>query len=318
MLLYKHAKLVESEYGLPGPLSFERVHDGGDNEVLIVTDKHGTKYALRQSKRVGKNIAFEVELLATLASHDFCSPKPLQTKSNEYVVEVNGTQLVLFNYIQGKQFEKVLPEHLKDATVEQGAKKLGELHKLTNGLQLKTEPTRNIFTEYDRFFKLTTKQTEQFDGYKEFADNAKKFYDEAKAKIKNKIGLYGIIHNDYRIQNLIYTKGNCYIIDFDWSCYGPILKDVGLAIAEWSMYTKESGAAQEAIDYFIAAYNKTAPQKISYDEELIFWICFACLSDACTFFTDTAEGTSVYPGKITNVDQCHMYRKFKYFNNQIR
>jgi len=316
---YQYSSLIESKYGLLGPLIFEQIHNGPDNDVFVVIDSNNTKYALRQSKRLGKNIAFEIELLTVLARSGFSSPQPIPTKSNKYLVNAGTTQLVLFTYIQGTQIMKLELEHFQSDFIERGARKLGELHHLTNGLQLDAVPTRTLFTEYDRFLKLDADKLKQFKDYETFLDQAKNFYKEAKSRIESEKEFYGIIHNDYGIQNLIYTDSNCFIIDFDWACYGPLLKDLGFAIAEWSMYTRNTDLSQKAIERFIKAYNETAPQAVLYDKDLTFWVCFACLSAACTFLTDIAEGRSIYTDKtITNVDQCYMYRKFKYFYSEIK
>lgn len=123
----------------------------------------------------------------------------------------------------------------------------------------------------------------------------------------------GAIHNDYRIQNLIFLSDtDCTLIDFDWSCYGPLIKDVALAVGEWSLFDFNKGPSQEAIDQFLKGYNSTSPQKINYDKELIFWISFAYLSEAATFFTDVCEERHT-DLVITEISQCHSYKKFRYF-----
>lgn len=314
---YQYSSLIESEYGFTGPLVFNLVHDGPDNNVYIVTDYQNNKYALRQSKRIGKNAAFEIELLQVLAKTGFSSPEPLSTRLKTYLVVVDAIQLVLFTYIKGARAEKLEPEHLNGNIIELGAKKLGELHRLTSGLQVATIPTRTLFTEYDRLLKIDKQKLRRFKNYEIVLDQAKDFYKEAQLKIDSKKELYGIIHNDYRIQNLIYTANDCFVIDFDWACYGPLLKDIGLAIAEWSMYTKSANPSRETIERFIKAYNETAPQAVIYNQGLIFWICFACLSDTCTFLADVTEGQHT-DKTITDIDQCYMYQKFKYFYNESK
>lgn len=219
-MLYQYSSLIELEYGLTGPLVFDQVHDGPDNNVYIVTDRQNNKYALRQSKRVGKNAAFEIELLTVLAKSGFSSPKPLPTRLKSYLVAVDAIQLVLFTYINGTQVEKLGPEHLNSDIVELGANKLGELHRLTSGLQVVAIPTRTLFTEYDRLLKIDKQKLQQFKNYEIVLDQVKDFYKESQLKINSKKELYGIIHNDYRIQNLIYTTKNCFIIDFDWDING--------------------------------------------------------------------------------------------------
>ncbi|MEI8327916.1 MAG: phosphotransferase [Candidatus Taylorbacteria bacterium] len=314
---YKHLLCIETEYGLIGPLSSKLIHDGPDNYVYVVVDANNNKYALRVNKRAGKNISFEMAILTVFAQIGFSAPRLLRTKSKEYFSTIDKVFVVLFIYIEGIQIKKISSEHLETGIIERGAKKLGELHRLTNGMMVEIIPTRTIFTEFDRLLKINISILERFKDVRVVIEQVKFFYHDALLRINSKKDLYGVIHNDYRVQNLIYTKDDCYIIDFDWSCYGPLSKDLGLAIAEWSMYTGNTGPSQEMIERFIKAYNETAPQVVLYNKDLIYWICFACLSDTCTFLADVVEGG--YADKVINdVDQCYMYRKFKYFYGELK
>lgn len=313
---YEYSSQIESEYGLMGPLTFDHIHDGPDNDVYIITDSKSDKYVLRQCKREGKSAAFELEVLAALARSSFSSPEPLKSKSGLYSVVIEGIQFTLFTFIDGIQIETITPEHLETNTIEIGARKLGELHTVTNKLQVEATPARTLFTEFDRLLKLDIDILKHFKDGDILLDQVKTFYGEAQSRIDSGRELYGVTHGDYRIQNLIYKNNDCSIIDFDWSCYGPLSKDVGHAIAEWSMFDFKTGPSQVAIDKFINGYNETAPRKVAYDKDLIFWICFACLSDSCTFFADVAHNNFKYlqyPTVINNTDQCYMYKKFKYF-----
>jgi Ser/Thr protein kinase RdoA (MazF antagonist) len=309
---YQHSSLIEAEYGLHGPLEFKLIHDGPDNHVFEVIDSRKNKYALRSSKRVNKEISFEVELITSILSAGFSTPRILSTVSGKYFINAGNSKVVLFGYVEGIQIGKLEPDHIKDGFVQRGAKKLGELHRITYGMKLKAQPMRNIYTEFERYLSLGDKDISIFKGHEQVTGMVKKFKAEAISKIDAGLEPYGVIHNDYRAQNLIYTNNDCFIIDFDWSCYGPLLKDLGLAVAEWSLFTKADGPSKNAIKTFLDGYNVSAPRKVLYDESLIFWICFACLSDTCTFFADVVCGQ--YPDKvITDVDQCYMYRKFKHF-----
>ncbi len=315
---YQYLPQVESKYGLAGPLSSKLIHDGPDNYVYIVTDANGKKYALRINKRLGKNVSFELEVLVTLAQKGLNITRPLETKSKEYFILINNNQVVLFDFIEGTQVEKLDTEHLETDVIERGARKFGEFHNFTNNMKVETVPNRNIFTEYDRLLALDTDTLKKFTDYEILLKQVKTFYSEAQSRIKEGKELYGVIHNDYRIQNLIYTKDDCYIIDLDWACYGPILKDLGLAIAEWSMYKKDTGPSKIAIDRFLKSYNETAPKTVAYDKDLIFWICFACLSDTCTFIADVVQNNFKYGDiAINDVNQCRMYRKFQYFYQEL-
>ncbi len=60
---YQYSPQIQSEYGLSGPLLFELIHDGPDNQIFVVTDAKKNKYALRVNKRQEKEVSFEVEIL---------------------------------------------------------------------------------------------------------------------------------------------------------------------------------------------------------------------------------------------------------------
>ncbi len=315
---YKYLLQLESEYDLMQPLIFDHIHNGQDNDVYIIIDSQGNKYALRENKRVGKKVNFEIEVLSCLAQKGFSSPRIIQTKSKADLVTAGSTQLVLFAHIQGFQIKDLTAENLETDIFRRGARKLGELHALTNKMQASFLPSRSIFTEFDRFLKLDLETLKRFKESEILLKQVKEFYSKAQVKIGSGKELYGVIHNDYRVQNLIFTEDNCFVIDFDWACFGSLLKDLGLAIAEWSLFDFKTGPSQAAIEKFIKGYNETAPRAIAYGEDLIFWICFACLSDACTFFADISEGQYQYSDKaINNIDQCYIYRKFKYFHYQL-
>jgi Ser/Thr protein kinase RdoA (MazF antagonist) len=318
-MTYKYSSQVESEYGLKGPLAFDQIHNGPDNDVFIVTDFKNTNYVLRQSKRLGKNAMFEMEVLTKLAQVSFLSPEPLQTKSKAFLINIDKIQLVLFTYIKGTQIPQLGTEHLETDVIERGAKKLGELHSLTKNIKVSDIPSRTIFTEYDRLLALDMEKLKPFKDFEILLDQVKDFYSKAESRIKGGKELYGVIHNDYGIQNLIYIKDDCYIIDFDWACYGPLLKDLGLAVAIWPLYSKDGVPSRTIIDRFLKSYNETAPQTVAYDKDLIFWVCFACLSDTCTFITDTVQNNYKYGEKaINDVEQCRMYKKFEYFYKELK
>ena len=316
---YKYLTQLEAEYGLTQTLNFDHIHNGPDNDVFIITDSKGSKFVLRQSKRIGKKAEFEVGVLSKLAEAKFSSPQIIQTKTKADLVLIDNIQLVLFSHIQGYQIQDLSEDNLKTDIYERGARKLGELHTLTENMKIEAEPARNLFTEFDRFLSLSPENLSHFKDSEILLEQVKNFRSKAQLRIDSKKEPYGVIHNDYRVQNLIYNENDCYIIDFDWACYAPLLKDLGLAIVEWSLFDFKIGPSKPAIEKFIKGYNETAPQTVTYGEDLIFWICFACLSDTCTFIADVCEDDYKYRGEISinDVDQCRMYKKFKYFLKEL-
>lgn len=313
-MLIEQSKILE-EYGLDKSAVFKLIHDGIDNNVHLL-DASDKKYVLRESKRseVNKNIDFEINLLLTLSQTSLSVPRTVALRDNSYYLAINNKCFTLFNYIEGHQFKTVSNEMLSANVIILGGKKLGELHDITKNIEIGIDSKRTIFTEFERLFSVPAEKLAQFDGHIEFLEHAKKFYADAKKLMQDEKTISGMIHNDYRIQNLIFSANNAdaSIIDFDWSCQGPFLKDIGLAIVEWSIFDFEKGPSQEAIQQFIGGYNSTGPMHIEYNAELLFWVCFSCLSDACTFFSDVLE-LRHKDLSINKIDQCRMYKKFKYF-----
>jgi len=210
-MLNDFLNLIKSGYGFKGELSYYQIHDGPDNNVYAIT-VDGNKYALRESKRLGKSVSFETEVLIKLNQLNFSVPKIIKTISGGYFLQAGDKQFVLFEYILGSQTDKLSPEHLETNLIERGASKLGELHSLTNSLNITAKPSRGIFTEFDRLLQLDKASLERFSDSDQVVEQVKGFYKEAKVRIESKKELYGIIHNDYRIQNLIYSDKDCYII----------------------------------------------------------------------------------------------------------
>ena len=301
---------IIKEYNLGEPVNFELLQSGKDNDVYSLIYSDGKKYVLRIAKRQEKDFVFEVELLRALAETDFLAPKITLTRSGQSTVNLGEQQGSLFNYVEGRHFDKVNEEMLLDGTIEAGGRKLGHLHWVVQKMAVKENSRRTIFTELDRLLAVGVKKFKQFDGYESLLKEAKEFRTRGEQAAKK--SAVGIIHNDYRIQNLIFIGQELCLIDFDWACHGPFLKDVGLALAEWSLFDPESGPSKEAVDQFLGGYNSAAPFRVDFNSDAIFWICFACLSDACTFFADIIEGRYLNK-QITDVNQCHMYKKFEYF-----
>lgn len=313
--MFKEQLKIVKEYGLDKSAVFELVHDGIDNNIYIL-DANDKKYVLRESKRseVNKNIDFEIKLLLALFQASLSAPRPIASRNNKYYINIDNRCFTLFDYIEGHQFENISNEMLSKNIIGLGGKKLGELHNITKNINIGVDSKRTIFTEFERLLSVPKEKLAQFDGYIEFLEHVKKFYADAKKLMQDKKTIFGIIHNDYRIQNLIFSKDNANvsIIDFDWSCHGPFLKDIGLAIAEWSIFDSKKGPSRKAIQQFIDGYNSAGPMRIEYNQELLFWICFSCLSDACTFFSDVLESRHSNLS-INKVEQCRMYKKFKYW-----
>lgn len=311
---------ISEKYNIGPVIACELIHDGIDNMIYkLSSDSLNKKFVARVSKRSGehKSFDFEFELLRYLTYANFSIPKLIVSKSGNNSTYIDGVTCVVFEYIDGDVFHSANEELLRKGYIEIGGRLLGELHISTEIFQPDHVPKRTIFTEIERLKNCSKEDLGRFEGYQELVAHVDTFTKEAKKRMR--AGLPGgIIHNDYHIGNLIYAKDGsvAYMLDFDWACAGPFIKDIGFAIGAWSCGDiRKELPDTNRINTFLAGYNATAPHKINYDSDLLFWICFAYISEACTFFPDVLEGH--YPNlNIIKVDQCLSYRKFLYFLNK--
>jgi len=127
-------------------------------------------------------------------------------------------------------------------------------------------------------------------------------------------GVEGIIHNDYIPGNVLFKEKTVSgVIDFDWACRGPLIKDLGISLATWSLPDGLDCHWEDVFEAFLEGYNVTWGKKILADTDLYRWICFSCLSDACTFLADLPKNER----SITDVMQCRRYEKFLYFQSKM-
>ena len=120
-----------------------------------------------------------------------------------------------------------------------------------------------------------------------------------------------LIHNDYRPGNVFFDTNErlAGIIDFDWSCVGPTIKDVALGALEWSFPDGATEPNFQLFDSFLEGYNSTADQTQERNRNLYEWIAFAALSDAATYFCDLVAEDPAEKRKVAS----YMYGKYKFF-----
>lgn len=219
----------------------------------------------------------------------------------------------MFDRIQGESLV-VDQEHKPSLdAVHNAGLALGQLHTITEDVQIPHKRTRNIYTEVNRISTNKQKFAGMFEDGEDFAQKVATLTEELQSEDQPS----GIIHNDFRPQNTLFKGDELQaVIDFDWSCDGHLIKDLGLALAEWSYPSGAPEAWEDVFDTMLIAYNKTAPHKIEKSDQLYRWIAFACLSDACTYFADVMEKTHTNDEKLKL--RSYMYTKYKYFSSKIK
>lgn len=284
------------------------LRESSDNLVYVIGEKN--KKILRISKRLPvEDIRFEYEATEFLLRGGVPVPKWLTTKTGDFYTLIDSNVAVLFDFIEGHHVE-VNKDHLPTQIQAYNAGKgLGFMSNVSASFTPTSPRQRNIFSEFDRVISMSEVFINKFEGGQEFVDQVK----EAVEFGKNQSEPVGFIHNDYRPSNVFFNNSDelAGMIDFDWSCIGPIIKDLALAVAEWSFPDGATEPDFKIFDSFLDGYNSVANNKWQKDEKLYSWIKFATLSDASTYFCDLADD----PNSTKRIIKSYMYRKFKFFSD---
>ena len=284
------------------------LRESSDNAVFVV-EKNGKKKVLRLSKRLPiGDVVFEYEAIDHLAKGGALVTRFLPALSGEYYVVVDGAVAVLFDFLEGHHAEADKDHSPTSLQAFEAGKGLAGVHNIGRSFKPSSPRRRTIFSELERATSLEKIFIEQFEGGKDFIDQVRVAIKFGNAHLKD----IGLIHNDYRPGNVFFGDVDrlAGIIDFDWSCLAPIMKDIALGVLEWSFVDGTAAAPDFKIfDSFLDGYNSIADIKQEKDSELYSWIAFAALSDASTYFCDRVED----PAVAKRIGSSYMYRKYQFF-----
>ena len=299
--------IIENEYLLK-VLSINCLQDGPDNLVLKIVSEN-KNFVFRISKRCKKlqDIEFEASLAYFLSETNLPIAKIIYTQNGASFCLCNGMVAVLFEFCEGETFAISPYNKPSNKLALNGGKTLAKLHKM---LQVFHRNNKNFGSR-----KLTSEVLRVLENKHKFQSkyiNSKNFLLQITEALQNiaLTEMNTIIHNDFRIQNVLILKDNiCTILDFDWACEGNNLKDLSHALVEWS-YPDGAEKYWEDIFYsFLVGYeneygsiNRT---------ELKKWISFSCLSDTCTYLMNRLNKLSE-PSEIRSF----MYKKYLFFKGQ--
>jgi len=288
--------------------NIELLREGPDNDVFLVRDDKDNKIAVfRMGKRyLGEDVIFELQWLSFLYNKGFPVPEIIKTnQGKDFFIDKTGKVGVVFKYAKGSPIEIKKDKKPNLDLVSQAAKSLAKIHNLSFGIKLKFLRKRNTFTEVNRALTIADKLLKYQEGGKEFIEKLKIYKNFAQKNTNNNY----LIHNDFRPGNVFFRNGQVSaVLDFDWSCIGPQVKDLALALVEWSYPDGADKHFDNVFNTFLDSYNQEAKNKIKKDSNLYSWICFSCLSDAATYFSDLAS-QNIYKKTLS----CYMYKKFLYF-----
>ena len=293
--------------------NIELLREGPDNDVFLVKDEEGNKMAVfRMGKReVGDDVIFELQWLSYFHKKGLPVPEIIKTKEGkDFFIDDEGKVGVAFKYVKGFPIKIEKDKKPNLDLVGKAAIFLAKIHNLSFGIKFNLSRKRNIFTEVDRALAIAEKLIKYQEGGKELIEKLNFYKNFAQKNFNN----HYLIHNDYRAGNVFFDNGQVSaILDFDWSCIGPSVKDLALALVEWSYPDGAEKHFEDVFVTFLESYNQEAENKIKKDNNLYSWICFSCLSDASTYFADLVS-QNIYK----KTSSCYMYKKFLYFERFLK
>ena len=286
------------------PINFLR--ESADNFVFVIGRVN--KSILRISKRLPINdVIFEMELLKHLDSKGVPVSRVIKNKDGLPYSLIDASVCVIFEFMDGVHI-KIDKDHLPTKIQAFNAgKNLGLFAEAAKDFIPTSERRRDVFMELNRVLSHEEYFTKNFEGGPEFISQVK----EALKFGMSKKGKMSVIHNDYRPSNVFFNSADSVVglIDFDWACVGPSIKDLALAIVEWSFPDGSDNPDMNIFDEFLSGYNSVVSNKIQKDENLFRWITFTTLSDSATYFCDLVEDRN----STKRVIRSFMYRKYFYF-----
>ena len=296
-------------------INIQLIQEGCDNNTYLLENKDNNKFIARISNRNEtekslNDFLFETEVLNYLSSNGLPIPKIINTRDKKSYSCIDGKITVVSKFIEGKKISLDYQNKPNLEIVKNAGIALAKLHNLTANIKTKFKNSRNIFVEIEKLLEKKADLEKYFLNYTEIIENCEKYLDFAKKNFK----IDGIIHNDFRAQNLLTNKKNevVAILDFDWSCYGNFIKDLALAVVEWSFPDKTKSYWSDVFDTFLNSYLKERNVDID-KQELKNWICFNCLSDTCTYISFLIEKMDIENYQKKKEIKSFMFQKFKFF-----
>lgn len=297
-------EFIEIKYGFKANASVLR--DGPDNMVWTLDCADSKKYIARVSKReIKDDIVFEAEWLRYLRAKNVSVAPIINTLSGSaYSIAPTGKAVTIFGFVPGHHISMSQDTPIPIKAVTSAARALARIHDVSRDHKIDLPRSRTIFMEMERALDMADDIEEKIPGGKQFMMEVKEYESWARKYSFTPV----LVHNDYRVGNILFddTEEVTAVIDFDWCCLGPAIKDVAHTLIEWSLPDKSTKHFKEVFEAFLKAYNDAVSEPIMDDDVLYRWISFATLSDVCTYIVDRLNN-----GEIKAISSCYMYKKFE-------
>lgn len=294
---------IIKQYDIPRDVSIELLRDTDYNTVFLIHDK--IKKILRISKKnAPSDLIFELDAIEFLIQNNIPTAKWIKNKKNQSFSRIGDFFGVVFEFINGKHVLVDKNNYPTKTQAFQAGALLGKFHNKSKNFNTKSAKGRTIYTELVKILDDKENFKQKYSDGQSFIQEVKKMIDFARSSTDQ----IGLIHNDYRPHNVFFGKTNIKaLIDLDWSCTGPLIKDLALGLVEWSFPDGAKKTRQYIFDNFLRGYNSTQKTKIKKNKNLYYWIMFSCLSDAATYLNNkisTTKGEQI---------RSFMYLKYIYY-----
>lgn len=212
--------------------SIKLLKEGPDNYIWLAEDKERKRYSVRISKRIKETdeLAFEADWLKFLGSKKVPVPEVILTKNQKTnAILSNRSPITCFRFIEGETVGwRIGAPDPSAVLVSSAGRALALIHKVSRNGNLGKIRKRNIYTEFDRFFTQQDRVTAEMKGGRKIMEEIKEMTDWARNTNEDN----SLIHNDYHSGNIIVENDKVKsVLDFDWSCIGPSIKDLSHALS---------------------------------------------------------------------------------------
>lgn len=239
--------------GFRGPLNAEKTLHGQSNPTYIITSPSGKHVLRRKPDGVLLPSAHAVEreyrVMTALADSDL--PVPLTHFLCEDPDEI-GTVFFVMEYVSGRVFtDPGLPElsiNERESVYDQMNLGLARLHRL-NPEVLGLSDFGKAGDYFERQFSRWSRQyeasaTESFPEMEDLQQWLKNNIPDEKTQT-------GLVHGDWRIDNLIYDQNStrlAAVVDWELSTLGNPLADLGTQLMQWEMPAGEETRGLAGLD----------------------------------------------------------------------
>ena len=274
-------------------MSYKKIYDGVDNDIFVLLADDDTKYIYRQSLRDKSNedTMFEKNFSDYLFQKHIPVRRILYSGAESLLEFCDGTSCDVTQVSEKMAFNA-------------GAM-LARFHDAAKKFDIPPLPNRKLESELLRAIRIKDKLRNKYTNGADFISIVEHLLQSKFLKTYDAC----IIHNDFRVQNVLFQDENISaILDFDWSCVGNPMKDLGHALVEWS-FPDAGKFNQKIFKSFFQGYT-TSKTDIDIDA-LKYWIEFSCISDTATYLCDTIDDASSATEILS-----WMFSKYLFFNGQ--